>query len=542
MATKTVKCYKGLPIKVNCKAKGYWDYNEVKTFDVTSAYNITMKSYDGLATKFLNSNVNPKSIDFETSFLPDYTYVNEQTAVLMPYANDKTYYDTNVLAKNVYIDINGCTITKDNQCTLSGSSSYFNCTKPIPTNTTKIKAVFKLNLTTNTESQIIMKVNNSGDLAAQAYVQSTGKYKGYFGSAVGGVTALTTNTTYWFGILEDTTAIKGYLLADNGTYTLDTLPDFTTDWTEEWSQAVTATYTYKGAQELGLFNNNSQYWRGNIDLNNCKIWVDDQDFWYYNMESETPRNLKGCLYNYTDTGAATVLNCFYYNNKYLLTPDNDIANSYYLGTVEVPAHDVYNYSETSQIVYDNFTVVGSSVTVNQENGQVDNFSSNSYLNTKYYFPTTANTPWKMSVNFKYNTVAASQYYVACDGGYLKGPYIATNKTHNFDCGVGFSIGHIVSDFVLENNTNYTAEWTYDGIQTYTLRYKKENEDWQVVGTVTSDQNVLQGQEILLGNSELNAAKFCQGTLNLANDTYIEVNNTQVWIPTTVHYKGNYTKI
>lgn len=538
MTTKTIKCYKGLPIKVNCKAKGYWDYNEVKTFDATSAYNITMKSYDGLATRFLNSNVNPKSIDFETSFLPDYTYVNGQTAVLMPYADNKTYYDTSTLAKNVYVRTGGCTITKDNQCTLSGTSSYFNCTKPIPSNATKIKAVFKLNLTTNTASQIIMKVNNSGNLAAQAYVQSTSRYKGYFGAAVGGVTALTANTTYWFGILEDATTIKGYLLADNGTYTLDTLPDFATDWTEEWSQTVTSTYTYKGAQELGLFNNNSQYWQGNIDLNNCKIWVDDQDFWYYNMESETPRNLKGCLYNYTDTGAAAVLNCFYYNNRYLLTPDNDIANSYYLGTVEVPAHDLYNYTETPFPYYDNFTINGT-LTLNQETGIVSGFSDTNYIETNYTFTPPAKTPWVMRAKFKHTTSGQNQY-IFCAQDYQYGPYIRIYSDNKLGCGIsnGNQLNEIKDTEALTLNSTYTVEWVYDGDKTYTLQKQIEGGEVSIVGTYQTEEYVSSTTTMKIGTR---GSSYFRGEVDLA-DTYISINNKKSWEATTTHYKGNYTKI
>ena len=540
MTTKTIKCYKGLPIKVNCKANGYWDYNEVKTFDASDAYNITMKSYDGLTTKLLNSNVTPKSIDFETSFLPNYTYVNGQTAVLMPYDNGKVYHNVKIEQKYVYFKNYGCTISNNKILSGFSTSNYAQINKTFPNSFTSFKAIFKITTGSSLTSHHNCVFGNNGSANVSIIIRNTSKFSYYTGSWVEGKTELNTNTAYWFCVNYANNNFTGYILADNGSYTLDTLPDLS-QWSTEWTSS---TNIFAGNIFNIGYNKNStsEYFTGSFDLNNCKIWVNNEEFWYYDEITFGTVNLNGCLYNYTDTGAASTLNCFYYNDKYLLTSDNDIANSYYLGTVEVPTHDLYNYTETSQTVYDNFTIVGSSVTINQENGQVDNFSSSSYLDTKYYFPTAANTPWKMRVNFKYNAVTVSQYYIACDGGYLKGPYIATNKTHNLDCGVGFDIGRAVSDFVLENNTNYTAEWTYDGIQTYTLRYKKENEGWQVVGTVTSNQNVLQGQKILLGNTELNAAKFCQGTLNLANDTYIEVNNTQVWIPTTVHYTGQWERL
>lgn len=540
MTQKTVKIYKNLPLKINCKADGFWDYNIIKSYNDNTTEQITMKTYDGFSYVLKNSDTNPNSFDFTTSLLPNYTYVDSQTAVLMPYDNGKVYHNTNVQEKNAYMDIEGCTITDDNQCTLTGgTSAVFNSSKIIPATATTVKMIFKMTLTNNSTSQIITRCNTGGK-AAQSYVQSTGYYKGYFGGAVGGVTPLTANTTYWFGVLEDKSTIKGYLLADNGTYTLDTLPDFA-QWSEEWSQNVTSPYTYKGCS-IGFFKHaDSQPWLGSIDLNNCKIWVDEEDFWYYNMITEVSQDLKGCLYNYTDTGSAATLNCFYYNNTYVLSSDNEITNGIYLGQIEIPAHDVYTYSETPYQVYDNFTIIGTGLDIDQETGKVSGFSSSSYLDTGYIPNLPANTPWKMRVRFKYSEVNSSQYYFSSES-YASGPYIATDSSHHLNCGISSNGSQInspvISTFVLEDGVNYSVEWVYDGDQTYTLRYKIEDGSWQDVGTITYDSPVIYPKNLRIGASTSN---FCRGVIDLSTDTYFEIDGVKTWIPTTTHYNTTWTK-
>lgn len=538
MTTQNINCYKSLPIKITARANGYWDYEEIKTFNEAQTYNITMQPYDGLDYSVYQVDTNPISAGFAVSLLPNNKWAASETKVFMPYDNGKTYYNTATLEKNAYMDISGCTITSDNQCTLTdGASAVFNSSKVIPATATTVKMIFKMTLTNKSTSQVITRINTGGK-TAQSYVQSSGYYKGYFDNAVGGVTPLTANTTYWFGVLEDTSTIKGYLLADNGTYTLDTLPDFA-QWSEEWSYNVSSNYSNKGCS-IGFFKHaDSQQWLGSIDLNNCKIWVDGEDFWYYNILDEVERDLKGCLYNYTDTGAAATLNCFYYNNTYVLTADSDILGGINMGQVEVPAHDLYTYSDSPYQVYDNFTVIGSAVSVDQETGKVSGFSSSSYLNTGYQPDLSGGKPWKMRVRFKYSSVGSSQYYFSSTS-YTSGPYIATDSSHQLNCGIsnGSLIDSIVSDFTLGDGVNYIVEWIYDGNQTYTLRYQTEVSGWQEVGTITYDSPVLFTAALRVGAS---TNGYCRGVIDLSTDTYFEIDGIKTWIPTTTHYNTTWTK-
>ena len=534
MTTQNINCYKNLPIKITARANGYWDYEEIKTFNEAQTYNITMQPYDGLDYSVYQVDSNPISAEFVVSLLPNNKWAAPETKVFMPYDNGKTYYNTATLEKNAYMDISGCTITSDNQCTLTdGASAVFNSSKVIPATATTVKMIFKMTLTNKSTSQVITRINTGGK-TAQSYVQSSGYYKGYFDNAVGGVTPLTANTTYWFGVLEDTSTIKGYLLADNGTYTLDTLPDFA-QWSEEWSYNVSSNYSNKGCS-IGFFKHaDSQPWLGSIDLNNCKIWVDGEDFWYYNILDEVERDLKGCLYNYTDTGSATTLNCFYYNNTYVLTADSDILGGINMGQVEVPAHDLYTYSDSPYQVYDNFTVMGTAVSVDQETGKVSGFSTSSYLDTGYRPDLSDDKPWKMRVRFKYTKVNSFQVFLS-GTTYANAPYIAVGTNYLVDCGIsngGSRITWIEGTTVLENGINYIVEFSYDGNTTYTVRLKQEDGSWNTENTYTYDGKTDFGSNLYIGR---NGSGYARGIIDLSTDTYFEIAGIKTWIPTATHYK------
>ena len=538
MTTKTIKCYKGLPIKVNCKAKGYWDYNEVKTFDATNAYNITMKSYDGLTTKFLNSNANPKSIDFETSLLPNYSYVNSQTAVLMPYNNDKVYHNVKIEQKYVYFNNYGCTISNNKILSGFSTSNYAQINKTFPNSFTSFKAIFKITTGSSLTSHHNCVFGNNGSSNVSIIIRNTSKFSYYTSSWVEGKTALNANTTYWFCVNYANNNFTGYVLADNGSYTLDTLPDLS-QWSTEWTSS---TNIFAGnIFNIGYNkNSSSEYFTGSFDLNNCKIWVNNEEFWYYDEISLVTNNFNGCLYNYTDTGLATVLNCFYYNNKYLLTADENITDGIYLGQVEIPVHDVYNYSETPYLVYDNFSIIGTTISLDQETGKVSGFSSSSYLDTGYIPNLPANTPWKMQVKFTYSKVDSFQVFLS-GTKYSNAPYIAVGTNYLVDCGISNGSSRITwiqGTTVLENGINYIIEFSYDGNTTYTVRLKREDGSWYTENTYTYDGKANFGSNLYIGRNE---SGYCRGIIDLNNDTYFEIAGVKTWLPTTTHYNTTWTK-
>ena len=537
-SSKSFSIRKDLPTLITAKARGYFDYKEVKVFNDEISYNINMTEYDRLNYVINSSDLNPKSITFNALTLPDYSYADGETKVLMPYDDGKVYHNTNVQKKNVYLENVGCEISDTNIASGFSSNKYLLITKEIPT-FTNFKLIFKATTGNSlTDHHNVIFGNYSYADRAIQIRSTTSTFSYYTGNWVDGTTALSPNTTYWFAVNYDGTNFIGYTLIDDGAYTIDTLPDFTS-WTQEWTSTINIFSGYTFTIGYNKYNAAS-YFSGTFDLNNCKIWVDGEDFWYYNMITEVSQDLKGCLYNYTDTGSAATLNCFYYNNTYVISDDENIAGGLYLGQVSVPAHDLYTYSETPYQVYDNFTVVGTSLIIDQESGKVSGFSTSSYLDTGYIPNLPANTPWKMRVRFKYTKVNSFQVFLS-GTTYANAPYIAVGTNYLVDCGIsngGSRITWIEGTTVLEDGVNYIVEFSYDGNTTYTVRLKQEDGSWNTENTYTYDGKADFGSNLYIGR---NGSGYCRGIIDLSTDTYFEIDGAKTWIPTTTHYNTTWTK-
>lgn len=535
---KNIEVYKDLPILITSKAKGYYDYSEIKTFTNNEPYTINQQIYDGLSYEIYNSNINPKTIKTEVTTLPDGSFVNSQTSVLMPYNNDKVYHNVETVQKYVYFNNYGCTISNDKILSGFSSSNYAQINKTFPSSFTSFKAIFKITTGSSLTSHHNCVFGNNGSTNTSIIIRNTSKFSYYTGSWVEGKTALNANTTYWFCVNYANSNFTGYILADNGSYTLDTLPDLS-QWSTEWTSS---TNIFAGNIFNIGYNKNStsEFFTGSFDLNNCKIWVNNKEFWYYDEISLTTDNFNGCLYNYTDTGAATTLNCFYHNNKYLLTADENITDGIYLGQVEIPVHDVYNYSETPYLVYDNFSIVGTTISLDQETGKVSGFSSSSYLDTGYIPNLSANTPWKMQVKFTYSKVESFQVFMS-GTTYKNAPYIAVGTNYLVDCGISNGSSRITwieGTTVLENGINYIIEFSYDGNTTYTVRLKQEDGNWNTENTYTYDGKVNFGVNLCVGRNE---SGYARGIIDLSSDTYFEIDGVKTWLPTTTHYNTTWTK-
>lgn len=109
---------------------------------------------------------------------------------------------------------------------------------------------------------------------------------------------------------------------------------------ENFTTVVQYTSSYKVYGEP-WFGGGGDY---SLDLDGCQFRVVDDVFWKPELETGMV-NLQGCTYNYADDGSATTLNCFAVNGdeSVVLTPDNSYGTSRLLGTVSIPAHDVYEY-------------------------------------------------------------------------------------------------------------------------------------------------------------------------------------------------------
>lgn len=532
MTIKNLQCYKGLPVKIKSSAPGYWDYEEITSFDGNQSYNITMKEYDGLSYSINQSDLNTISVDFKPSLLPNKQFAEKQTAVLLPYENGKIYHNVNVKEKNTYLKLFGCAVSDMNELSGFSTSNYAQLTKAFPGNFSNFKAIFKVTTGNSLTSHHNCVFGNSGSSNVSVIIRNTGKFSYYTGDWVNGITTLNPNTVYWLCVEYKDSTFTGYILLDNGQYTIDTLPELS-EWSTEWTS--TKNIFAQNIFNIGYNRNStSEFFTGTYDLNNCKIWVDGEDFWYYNMFLEVSKDVKGCLYNYTDDGTAATLNCFYYDNSYILSDKNIVTGGLYLGKVNIPAHDVYSYSETPYSVYDNFDVKGSNLNIDQETGKVSGFNSSSYLDTRYIPKLPEKTPWRMRVRFKY-TPNATQYYF-CAGSYTNGPVIMSNQNNFMEFYItnsGSSTGNVIGTTTLTSGVNYIAEIVYDGDQTYTARYNNEQEGWVTVGTINYD-DVIDFRSALIVGSNM-SSYYCRGIIDLSTDTWFEINGVKTWIPTTIHY-------
>ena len=97
-----------------------------------------------------------------------------------------------------------------------------------------------------------------------------------------GTTQLSDNTQYWFGALFDysTLALTMYLAVDDGTYTKDTLPDFsnTSFWSVEASGTLSRDPLFNNYY-IGYNSNTQTYWHNNIDLSKFYIQINGLDWW-----------------------------------------------------------------------------------------------------------------------------------------------------------------------------------------------------------------------------------------------------------------------
>ena len=537
MTIQTISCYKGFPVKISAHARGYWDFDEIKSFGTAQTYNITLKPYDALKYSFNEASSNTITANFPNLFLPNNKWVPAEEKIFMPYDNDKVYYNTKKSIANYYFDIFSCELSEENVLTGFSDSNYAQITRTFPAVISSLKMIFKVTTGSDLTSHHNCILGNAGTSNKNITIRSSAHFSYYTGSLFEGKTTLEPDKTYWFCVNYANEKFTGYCLEDDGNYTLDTLPELN-EWNQEWTSStdIFAGNTFNIGYNK---NSTSEFFEGSFDLNNCKIWVNGEDFWYYNMITVFYKNLKGLIYHYEDTGAPICLNCFYYNNTYILSPDENVDGGLYLGQVNVPKHDVYSYyQDEPRQVYDNFSFVGTPIVI-EENGTCRGFSSSSYLDTGYLPLLPAKTPWRMRVKFNYNAIRERQYFF-CQFNYKYGMYISTAETHKLDSGIGsagISIGNVVSDFTLEGGTNYIVEWVYDGNETYTLRCQKEGEDFIDVGTIVTPKAIILNNNLFIGRSEYG---YCRGDIDLS-DTFFEINGVKTWIPTTTHYKTTWTR-
>ena len=88
--------------------------------------------------------------------------------------------------------------------------------------------------------------------------------------------------------------------------------------------------TYTNRITVGNYSSHSSPFQGTIDLSEM-----------YNLLSIVTESKPGIFYNYEDTGLAVELNCFSKSNELVvLSPNENIVNYTWLGTVNIPEHKI----------------------------------------------------------------------------------------------------------------------------------------------------------------------------------------------------------
>lgn len=407
---KKIDVYKDFSFGVRSRAKGYYDFNDLYVLNENGNVNIEQTPYDG-ATLAYDEGVNSASCaNININLLPDYSrYLGENTVCLMP--EGQNYKDVALLELNPYFINDGCTI-EDGIATKTSSNSML-INKKIG-NYSSLIATVKCQF--NSASSHMAVMSDSSSTEEDFGIRSSGKFSFYKGGWVDGVSTVQANTWYYLRIIIENNTTTYYSLLDDN-YTYSTLPAIE-NWTLECSINLNL-FMQDSLLYLGYDHNvTSESLTGKIDLNNSKVIIDNNIFWEYPQYAPIPRDLNGCLHNYTDNGSAANLDCYCLvkddktEQKLILTQDNSVQisgyDSMYVGTLSVPAHDTYTYSEQTQTTdYSEFTKYGD-VSLNTTTGIASSFSTSKYLRLNIPLQTTLNN-WDICFKVTVPDGSVTQY-------------------------------------------------------------------------------------------------------------------------------------
>lgn len=115
-----------------------------------------------------------------------------------------------------------------------------------------------------------------------------------------GSNAVLPNTDYWVRLVWNGAQYDLYSLVDDGSFTLETLPDIS-EWSKEGASYAQTTDLYKDILISFGFNTEAYPWKGSIDLSKCLIKRNGATWWAWNGQS-------GDNFDLTDYAAGWVYN------------------------------------------------------------------------------------------------------------------------------------------------------------------------------------------------------------------------------------------
>lgn len=345
--TQTISVYKGIETQVRVRAPGKWDSLTNYTFNSSSnTLSVTTNTYNGLSMQDITGYNTADVLDFSSAVLPWKFEYNSSLATsrycLMPVLTDSLGniipYQNVVPTDFTYnFDIYG-SLHIDNPV-MVGLCSGFSLDDFIQSKTTNpldTGKTFKFKIITDSDIQSTQLLLKQSRYHAMSISNSNLTTYNYQTSQEEIVTSLSANTNYWIKI-EFLSTSKIISISTDGINYIDyTIND------NVYATLGATNYLCIGGKL------NEGYFKGAIALRETSIEESGIITWEAITVSGggTPENLYGCLVNTTDVDYSRALDCYVIDNdqRIVLTDDENYNDGYYLGTVMLPYHTVYEYN------------------------------------------------------------------------------------------------------------------------------------------------------------------------------------------------------
>lgn len=541
------EAFKGFPFTVKATGKGYFDFTNSYFKSQDSVINFTsdLKPYvlDNYGkVKYTGQFGSSATVDSYASMTPNYKKLSENKSVMLPFRSE-VYEKVGYTIPN-YTN-SGCNVSDDNIATGFSTSNKIAFNEAFPTEISTMEINIKALFTDKSAHSTLLGNNSSSDktLIIRNY-NSTFKFGYYTGTWVWESSApeVELNKWYWFKFIWDGAKATGYMLEDNS-YTLDTLPEVVT-WTQCWQSSENI---FSGNQfNIGYnVNNNPTFCHGSIDLANTKIVVNDKVFWDINSVIIKHQNCFGNLYNYVDNGSEKTLGCWFAENqktfdKFLILTDLEKLSmegftTRWLKNITIPAHDVYDYSET--VIpggqYKSYTANGG-VTVDSDLVATNFGSWENYLSMDCRLP-------ENSMNWEFVIKVNSDSYSSSTRFFVSDP---VNESGHFGIALGCNDSSHVWLFLSSDGSSYNITSATSGIKQlqvnkdywiklafngsrYVVSISEDGQNFEDDITVESSTPVFSPESPLeIGAHGSNC--LSRNSKVYLKDTYLKVDNEMFW--------------
>ena len=536
------EAFKGFPFTVKATGKGYFDFTNSYFRSQDSIINLTseLKPYvlDSYGkVEYAAPVESSATIDSYASMTPNYKELSKNKSVMLPFRSE-VYENVGYTVPN-YTN-SGCTISDDNIATGFSTSNKIALNEAFPSEISTLELIIKAQL--NSSSGHSTLFGKDGSPESTIAVQTSGgfKFNSYYRSwQTTSSPNIELNKWYWFKVIWNGTNLIGYLLEDNS-YNLETLPE-TTSWIECWKYDTNIFLNSKfnfGYNSQTL----SEYCRGSIDLANTKIVVNDKVFWDINSVAIKHQNFFGNLYNYVDNGSEKTLGCWFAEKqgtfeKFLILTDLERLSmegftTRWLKNITIPAHDVYDYSET--VIpggqYKSYTANGK-VTVDSDLVATNFGSTSNYLSMDCRLPENSMN-WEFVIKVNSDSYSSTTTFLASDtinsAGHLGISLECTSRSQIqlFLSSDGSNYDITPGRKQLQVNKDYWIKLAFNGSR-YVVSISEDGQNF------IDDITIVSSTPVFSPESPLEIGVHGSGCLSTnakvyLKDTYLKVDNEMFW--------------